>query len=75
MAGWLTGKIMGGSKGFLMDVIVGPLVALVGGFLASLLNIAPQGGFIYTTIVAVVGAVLLTWVYRKVTSRSAGPRP
>ena len=75
MAGWLTGKIMGGSKGFLMDVIVGLLVALVGGFLASLLNIKPQGGFIYTTIVAVVGAVLLTWVYGKVTSRSAGPRP
>jgi uncharacterized membrane protein YeaQ/YmgE (transglycosylase-associated protein family) len=71
IAGWLTGKIMGGSKGFLMDIVVGLLGALVGGFLASLLHLAPEGGFIYTTLVAVVGAVLLTWVYRKITAKSA----
>lgn len=71
LAGWLTGKIMGGpGQGALMDIIIGLLGALVGGFLMSVLHLAPEGGFIYTTIVAVVGAVLLTWVYRKVTART-----
>lgn len=72
IAGWLTGKIMGGpGKGALMDIIIGLLGAVAGGFLVSLLGLRPEGGFIYTIIVAVIGAVVLTWVYRKVTARSA----
>ena len=54
IAGWLTGKIMGGTgKGALMDIIIGLLGALVGGFLMSLLGFRPEGGLIYTVIVAV----------------------
>ena len=69
IAGWLTGKIMGGGgKGALMDIIIGLLGALVGGFVMSLLGFSAEGGFIYTIIVAVIGAVLLTWIYRKVTA-------
>jgi uncharacterized membrane protein YeaQ/YmgE (transglycosylase-associated protein family) len=68
VAGWLTGKIMGGpGKGVLVDIIVGLLGALVGGFLAGLAGFRPEGGLIYTIIVAVIGAVLLTWIFRKVT--------
>lgn len=74
IAGWLTGKIMGGSKGFFMNIVVGLLGALVGGFLASMLNLAPGGGFIYSTLVAVVGAVLLTWAYRKIAARKIADR-
>lgn len=71
IAGWLTGKIMGGpGKGVLMDIIVGLVGALAGGFIVSLFGIRPEGGLIYTIIVAVVGAVILTWIYRKVTARS-----
>ena len=67
LAGWATGKIMGGSgKGFFMDIIVGLIGALVGGFLMSLLGFRAEGGIIYTTLVAIGGAVLLTWIYRKV---------
>ena len=69
IAGWLTGKIMGsGGKGALMDIIIGLLGALVGGFAMSLLGFSPEGGLIYTIIVAVIGAVLLTWIYRKMTA-------
>jgi uncharacterized membrane protein YeaQ/YmgE (transglycosylase-associated protein family) len=69
IAGWLTGKIMGGpSRGALMDIIVGLIGAFVGGFLARLLGLAPEGGYIYTTLVAVAGAVILTWIFRKMTS-------
>ena len=67
LAGWATGKIMGGSgKGFFMDIILGLIGALVGGFLMSLLGFRAEGGIIYTTLVAIGGAVLLTWIYRKV---------
>jgi uncharacterized membrane protein YeaQ/YmgE (transglycosylase-associated protein family) len=66
IAGWLTGKIMGGGGGILMDIIIGLIGALAGGFLMSLLGFRAEGGLIYTIIVAVIGAVLLTWIYRKI---------
>ena len=69
IAGWLTGKIMGGGgQGALMDIIVGLVGALVGGFLMQMVGFAGQGGMIYTILVATLGAVLLTWIYRKVTA-------
>ena len=68
VAGWATGRIMGGpGKGFLMDIIIGRMGALVGGFLMSLLGFRAEGGIVYTTLVAIGGAVLLTWIYRKAT--------
>jgi uncharacterized membrane protein YeaQ/YmgE (transglycosylase-associated protein family) len=72
IAGWLTGKIMGGpGKGVLMDIIIGLIGALGGGFIMGLFGFKPEGGFIYTIIVAVIGAVVLTWIFRKVTSGKA----
>ncbi len=72
IAGWLTGKIMGGpGKGALMDIIIGLVGALAGGFIVGLFGLRPEGGLIYTIIVAVVGAVILTWIYRKVIARTA----
>jgi uncharacterized membrane protein YeaQ/YmgE (transglycosylase-associated protein family) len=66
VAGWLTGKVMGGGHGFLMDIIIGLIGALAGGFIMSLLGFSSQGGMIYTILVALLGAVVLTWIYRKV---------
>jgi len=72
IAGWLTGKIMHGpGKGVLMDIIVGLLGAMAGGFLMRLLGMRSEGGFLYTVFVAIVGAVLLTWIFRKATARKA----
>lgn len=72
IAGWLTGKIMGGpGKGVLMDIIVGLAGALAGGFLMGLVGFSPEGGLIYTIIVAVLGAVVLTWIFRKLTAGRA----
>ena len=72
LAGWITGKIMPGSgRGVLMDIIVGLLGALAGGFVMSTLGFRSGGGFFYTVFVAVIGAVLLTWVFRKATARGA----
>lgn len=68
IAGWLTGKIMsGGGYGPLMDIVVGILGALAGGFIMTHLGFAGSGSLIYTIIVAVIGAVLLTLLLRLVT--------
>jgi uncharacterized membrane protein YeaQ/YmgE (transglycosylase-associated protein family) len=67
LAGWITGKIMKGSGfGFFMDMIVGLVGALVGGFLSSLIGFGGVGqhGLIISIVIAVIGAVLLTWVVR-----------
>jgi uncharacterized membrane protein YeaQ/YmgE (transglycosylase-associated protein family) len=72
IAGWLTGKIMGGGgRGVAMDIIIGLIGALAGGFIVSLFGLRSEGGFLYSILVAVLGAVVLTWVYRKVTARTA----
>ena len=72
IAGWLTGKIMsGGGYGAIMDMVVGLVGALVGGFIMShLFGAAGSGGWIYSILVAVFGAVILTFLLRLVTRGS-----
>ncbi len=66
IAGWLTGKIMGGpGKGALLDIIVGLVGAFCGGFLFRLVGFRAAGGFFYSIFVATIGAVIFTWVVRK----------
>ena len=68
VAGWATGKIMGGTgRGFLMDIVIGVAGALVGGWIMRAVGFAGRGGMIYTILVAIGGAVLLTFLYRLVT--------
>lgn len=74
IAGWLTGKLMKGSGfGVLMDMVVGLVGALIGGFImVHLFGASASGGLIYSIIVAVVGAVILTFLLRLITgNRSA----
>ena len=70
VAGFITGKIMKGSGfGVIMDMIIGLVGALVGGFLSSHLGLGGVGdhGLIMSIVIAVVGAVILTWLVRLVT--------
>ncbi|HTX75791.1 MAG TPA: GlsB/YeaQ/YmgE family stress response membrane protein [Terracidiphilus sp.] len=65
IAGYLTGKIMKGSGyGFVVDIILGLVGAMVGGFIASKLGLDSSGSFLYSTLVALAGAVLLVVVIR-----------
>ena len=67
IAGWLTGKLMKGSGfGFLMDMVVGVVGALIGGFISSHLGLGGIGqhGLIMSIVIAVIGAVILTWIVR-----------
>ena len=72
--GFITGKLMKGSGfGVLMDMVVGLIGALIGGFImVHLFGAASSGGLIYSIVVAVIGAVILTFLLRLVTgNRSA----
>ncbi|MGA8110413.1 MAG: GlsB/YeaQ/YmgE family stress response membrane protein [Acidobacteriaceae bacterium] len=67
LAGWITGKIMKGSGfGFIMDMIVGLVGALIGGFISAHLGLGGVGqhGLIMSIVIAVIGAVILTWIVR-----------
>jgi uncharacterized membrane protein YeaQ/YmgE (transglycosylase-associated protein family) len=65
VAGWLTGKIMKGSGyGFFVDIILGIAGAFTGGAIAKHLGLDPSGGFIYSTLVAVGGAIILVALIR-----------
>lgn len=74
IAGWITGKLMKGSGfGAIMDMIVGLVGALIGGFISSRLGMGGVGdhGLVMSIVIAVVGAVILTLLVRLVTgSRS-----
>jgi uncharacterized membrane protein YeaQ/YmgE (transglycosylase-associated protein family) len=65
IAGWLTGKLMKGSGyGFFADILLGIAGAFVGGYIAHHLGLDPQGKFIYSTLIAIGGAVILVAIFR-----------
>ena len=61
-------KIMGGKSpyGVVGDVVLGILGALLGGYGLSLIGISGNGGLVATFIVALVGAIFIIWVVRKI---------
>jgi uncharacterized membrane protein YeaQ/YmgE (transglycosylase-associated protein family) len=66
IAGWLAGQVMKrGGYGVLVDILLGLLGGVVGGWVFSLLHLWPGGGgLIGSIIVAFVGAVILVWITR-----------
>jgi uncharacterized membrane protein YeaQ/YmgE (transglycosylase-associated protein family) len=67
IAGALAKFIMPGDDpgNFIITILLGIAGAIVGGFLASLIGIG-GGGFIWTTIIATIGAIILLAIYRAV---------
>jgi uncharacterized membrane protein YeaQ/YmgE (transglycosylase-associated protein family) len=67
IAGWATGKIMKGSGyGPIMDIVLGIVGAIIGGWIVSALGLG-GGGIIWSIIVAIIGAVILVWIVRLIT--------
>jgi uncharacterized membrane protein YeaQ/YmgE (transglycosylase-associated protein family) len=61
VAGWSARKVLkGNGSGPLMDIVIGIGGAVAGGFLMRSAGFFGYRGTIYTTLVAIVGAVLLT---------------
>ena len=70
IAGWIAGKIVKGSgSGILMNIIIGIVGALIGGFLLSFFVDTASGGWWFTLFTAVLGAVILLWIVGLVQSR------
>lgn len=64
-AGWLAGQFMKGSGfGWVGDLIIGCIGALVGGFLFSQLGISVAGELLGALITATVGAIVLLYLLR-----------
>lgn len=71
IAGFIASKIVNnGGQGVFLDIVLGIIGAFVGGFLFSFFGAAPVTGFnIYSMIVAVVGAVVVLWLYHALVGR------
>ena len=70
LVGWGSGRVFqGNGYGPLMDIFMGIGGAVVGGFTMSLVGVGGYSGTIITTLVAMVGAVLLTVVAAYVNGR------
>ncbi|HXY10088.1 MAG TPA: GlsB/YeaQ/YmgE family stress response membrane protein [Terriglobales bacterium] len=64
IAGWAAGRIMkGGGYGMIADILLGIVGGIVGGWVVGLFGLGP-GGFIWTILVAILGAVILIWITR-----------
>ena len=70
IAGWIAGKIVkGGGSGILMNIVIGIIGALIGGFLLSFFVDTASGGWWFTLFTAGLGAVILLWIVGLVQSR------
>jgi uncharacterized membrane protein YeaQ/YmgE (transglycosylase-associated protein family) len=73
IAGFIASKLVNhAGSGMIMDIVLGIVGALVGGFLFSFFGAAGVTGFnIWSLVVAVAGAVVVLWVYHMLRGRTA----
>ena len=71
VAGFIASKIVNKQgEGFIVDLILGIIGSVVGGFLFSMVGVQTTGGFnVYSLIVAVIGAIVVLWVYHAIVGR------
>lgn len=65
IAGWIASSVMGSGKSLIGDIFLGIVGGLVGGLIMNLFGEPGVTGLnIYSIIVAVIGAVVLTYIVR-----------
>ncbi len=71
IAGWIGSKIVNKTgAGMTTDIFLGVVGAIVGGFLFSLFgSVGVTGLNLWSLIVAVIGSIVVLWVYHKVVAR------
>jgi uncharacterized membrane protein YeaQ/YmgE (transglycosylase-associated protein family) len=71
VAGFIGSQIVNKSgEGVLLDIVLGIVGAVVGGFLFSMIGAPPVTGFnIYSIFVAVIGAIVVLAIYHAVVGR------
>lgn len=65
IAGFIASKVVNKQgEGFFLDIVLGVVGAIVGGFIFSAFGASPVTGFnVYSLIVAVVGAIIVLMIY------------
>jgi uncharacterized membrane protein YeaQ/YmgE (transglycosylase-associated protein family) len=74
LAGWVASMIMGNDKqqGVFGNIVVGIIGAGIGGFVVSLIGGEGVTGFnIWSFVVALLGAVILLWLWRLITGNKS----
>nr|WP_295740635.1 GlsB/YeaQ/YmgE family stress response membrane protein [uncultured Acidocella sp.] len=73
IAGWIASLIVdNGGRGPVMDIVLGIVGALVGGWIFAALGAVPVTGFnLWSLFVAVVGAVVVLVIYHAIAGRRA----
>ena len=67
LAGWIASMIVRTDQGLLLDIVVGIIGAVIGGFIFRTFGAAGVSGFnIYSLLVAILGAVVLLWIVKAV---------
>lgn len=72
IVGWIASMIMGtdAQQGILGNIVVGIVGAFLGGFIMNAFGQSGVAGFnLYSFIVALLGSVVLLWIYRAFTHR------
>ncbi|MEX2541291.1 MAG: GlsB/YeaQ/YmgE family stress response membrane protein [Trueperaceae bacterium] len=65
LAGWIASMIMKTSQGLLLDIVVGIIGAVIGGFIFRAFGASGVSGFnVYSLLVAILGAVVLLWIVK-----------
>lgn len=60
IAGWIASMIMKTNDGILMDIVIGIVGAIIGGWIMSLIGSSSVTGFnLYSFLVAILGAIIL----------------
>jgi uncharacterized membrane protein YeaQ/YmgE (transglycosylase-associated protein family) len=72
IAGWIGSKIVNRTgEGFFLDIVLGIVGALVGGFLFSLVGAEGVSGLnLYSMFVAVIGSIVVLVIYHTIFGRS-----
>jgi uncharacterized membrane protein YeaQ/YmgE (transglycosylase-associated protein family) len=72
IAGFIGSKIVDSSgRGLVLDIVLGLVGALVGGFLFSLLGATPVTGLnVYSLMVAVIGSISVLLIYHALADRT-----
>jgi uncharacterized membrane protein YeaQ/YmgE (transglycosylase-associated protein family) len=66
LAGWIASLIMKTREGLLLDIVIGVVGALLGGFLLSFVVDTANGGWWFTLFTAILGSVILLGLVRVV---------
>ena len=71
IAGFIASKIVNSEgQGLWLDIVLGIVGAVVGGFLFSIFGATGITGFnIYSLIVAIIGSVVVLWLYHQLAGR------